>query len=90
MDKGYNWGVVTTPALYVSSSPNFMFGIGKGWNDIMYESMRCVSVFWSIYFIGLIIFGNIIMLNLFLAILLGNFDKARNYKGKHEESRKHR
>ena len=45
----------------------------------MYESMRCVSLFWSIYFIGLIIFGNIIMLNLFLAILLGNFDKARNY-----------
>ena len=45
----------------------------------MYESMRCVSKLWSIYFIGLIIFGNIIMLNLFLAILLGNFDKARNY-----------
>lgn len=27
----------------------------------------------------LVIFGNIIMLNLFLAILLGNFDKARNF-----------
>ena len=45
----------------------------------MYESMRCVDNFWAIYFIALIIFGNIIMLNLFLAILLGNFDKARNY-----------
>ena len=45
----------------------------------MYESMRCVDKFWAVYFIGLIIFGNIIMLNLFLAILLGNFDKARNY-----------
>ena len=33
----------------------------------------------SIYYIMLVIFGNIIMLNLFLAILLGNFDKARNF-----------
>ena len=31
-----------------------------------------------IFFILLIILGNIIMLNLFLAILLGNFDKARS------------
>jgi hypothetical protein len=30
----------------------------------------------ALYFISLVIFGNIIMLNLFLAILLGNFDEA--------------
>ena len=35
--------------------------------------------FSAIYFITLILFGNIIMLNLFLAILLGNFDKARTF-----------
>jgi hypothetical protein len=33
----------------------------------------------ALYFIALVIGGNIIMLNLFLAILLGNFDKARNF-----------
>jgi hypothetical protein len=31
-----------------------------------------------LYFIFLVITGNIIMLNLFLAILLGNFDRAKN------------
>ena len=35
--------------------------------------------FSAIYFITLILFGNIIMLNLFLAILLGNFSKARTF-----------
>jgi hypothetical protein len=66
-------------ALGTSVLTIFQVLLGEGWNDIMYESMRCVKNFWAIYFIGLIIFGNIIMLNLFLAILLGNFDKARNY-----------
>ena len=28
------------------------------------------------YFVGIIFFGNIIMMNLFLAMLLGNFEKA--------------
>lgn len=45
----------------------------------MYDCMRSVSSIASVYFIGLVVTGNIIMLNLFLAILLGNFDKARNF-----------
>lgn len=32
----------------------------------------------SVFYISLFIFGSIIMLNLFLAILLGNFEKARS------------
>ena len=36
----------------------------------------------SVYYIMLVVGGNIIMLNLFLAILLGNFDKARNFQQK--------
>ena len=39
-----------------------------------YRAMGWVSVF---YFITLVIMGNIIMLNLFLAILLGNFNDVR-------------
>lgn len=53
--------------------------LGEGWNEIMYSCMRSVNLFWAVYYIALVVFGNIIMLNLFLAILLGNFDKARNY-----------
>ena len=33
----------------------------------------------ALFFVILVILGNIIMLNLFLAILLGNFDRARSY-----------
>lgn len=58
----------------------FLVLFGEGWNDIMYNTMRCTSaVMTALYYIMLVICGNIIMLNLFLAILLGNFDKARNF-----------
>ena len=45
----------------------------------MYTAMRSVGSMASVYFILLILTCHIIMLNLFLAILLGNFEKARNY-----------
>jgi len=54
----------------------FQVLVGDNWNEVMYESMRAVGWYSCIYFISLVIFGNIIMLNLFLAILLGNFDEA--------------
>ena len=50
--------------------------VGENWNDVMYLCMRSSGWYVSIYFITLIVLGNIIMLNLFLAILLGNFDEA--------------
>jgi hypothetical protein len=43
----------------------------------MYDCIRTAGPLASAYFITLILMGNIVMLNLFLAILLGNFDKAR-------------
>ena len=63
------WSVITI----------FQVLMGQGWNNIMYEAMRCVGPISALYFIALVIGGNIIMLNLFLAILLGNFDKARTF-----------
>jgi hypothetical protein len=57
----------------------FKVMIGENWNSVMYDHMRAAGVASCIFFIGLVIFGNIIMLNLFLAILLGNFDRARNF-----------
>lgn len=53
--------------------------MGDNWNYIMYNCIRSVSKAAAVYFVMLVIGGNIIMLNLFLAILLGNFDKARNF-----------
>jgi hypothetical protein len=44
----------------------------------MYNCIRTGSVVGSaIFYIIIVMLGNIIMLNLFLAILLGNFEKAR-------------
>jgi hypothetical protein len=45
----------------------------------MYSCIRSVHPISACYFILLVLTGNIIMLNLFLAILLGNFEKARNF-----------
>ena len=56
----------------------FAILMGDNWNSVMYDCMRAVGPVSTLYFITLIMFGNIVMLNLFLAILLGNFDRARS------------
>ena len=53
--------------------------IGNDWIDIMFSAMRCTGDASCMYFIACYIMGGIILLNLFLAIMLGNFDKAKNY-----------
>ena len=63
------WGVITI----------FQILLGEEWNYVMYSTMRSISDVTAGYFILLVLSGNIIMLNLFLAILLGNFEKARNF-----------
>ena len=42
----------------------------------MYDGIRSVGWLSTLYYISLVVFGNIVMLNLFLAILLCNFDEA--------------
>ena len=45
----------------------------------MYDGSRSVSFYLSApYFVFLVFFGQIIMINLFLAILLGNFGASRS------------
>lgn len=56
--------------------------IGDNWNQVMYYAMLSEGTVYSIYFVSLFTLGNIIMLNLFLAILLGNFDSARQLMAK--------
>ena len=50
--------------------------VGENWNAFMYDGIWSVGWLSVIYFVSLVVFGNIVMLNLFLAILLGNFDEA--------------
>lgn len=49
---------------------------GENWNVVMMDGWR--SSGWSavLYFISLVVLGNFIVLNLFLAILLGNFEES--------------
>lgn len=57
----------------------FQVLLTEGWNKVMYSTIRASGPVCAAYFILVVLFGNIIMLNLFLAILLGNFEKARNF-----------
>jgi hypothetical protein len=57
----------------------FFVMIGENWNSTMYDHIRGAGIASIFYFVILVVFGGIVMLNLFLAILLGNFDRARNF-----------
>lgn len=45
----------------------------ESWNFVMYDGVRSTGWGALLYFMAVMIIGNIIILNLFLAILLGNF-----------------
>jgi voltage-dependent calcium channel L type alpha-1D len=60
----------------------FMVLIGDDWNTTMYEHVRAKGYGAIFFFISLYIFGNLVLLNLFLAILLKNFEEP---PGKDEE-----
>lgn len=56
--------------------------IGEDWNSSLYDHYRSEGLVAHFYFITLFILGNLILLNLFLAILLKNFEEP---PGKDEE-----
>jgi len=53
----------------------FQILVGDNWNTVMYKAYMAVSPKAVIYFIIVVLIGKIILLNLFLAILLGNFEQ---------------
>ncbi|GLC45300.1 Caveolin-2 [Pleodorina starrii] len=57
------WGIYTV----------FQLLTGEDWNSVMYDGMRTVSPWASLYFVGVILIGNYLVFNLFIAILLDNF-----------------
>jgi hypothetical protein len=60
----------------------FQVLMGAEWRFIWYNHMLAQGMMASLYYVALHIMIGIIMLNLFLAIMLGNFDKARSYNEK--------
>jgi len=60
------WAIVTV----------FQIMIGDQWNMVMYQAYSSSSKSAVSYFFFLVLFGKIILLNLFLAILLGYFEQA--------------
>jgi uncharacterized membrane protein required for colicin V production len=49
--------------------------IGDNWPQYMYKHMIAVGTPSALFFIALQIFGKYVLLNLFLAILLENFEE---------------
>lgn len=62
----------------------FIILTGENWNEMMYNAMRCTSQIACLYFITVLVLGNIIMLQLLVAIVLSNFDQSH----KNTEKRK--
>jgi len=60
------WAIVTV----------FQIFIGDKWDDIMYMAYQSSNKGAVIYFIFLVLFGRIVLQNLFLALLLGYFEQA--------------
>lgn len=90
-DKPIMSDIMNTEGTYPRASFNkfglgfttiFIVFIGEDWNSVMYDHYRAYGIFAIILFIIIFIWGNLIMLNLFLAILLKNFEEP---PGKEEE-----
>eukprot|EP00958_Prasinococcus_capsulatus_P012481 scaffold1248_cov393-Prasinococcus_capsulatus_cf.AAC.3 len=50
---------------------------GEDWNTVMYYGIRSYGLGGSLYFISLVVVGNYVVVNLFIAILLSSFAKRR-------------
>ncbi|KAL3673234.1 hypothetical protein V7S43_000957 [Phytophthora oleae] len=47
---------------------------GENWNTVLFDGWRTTGMSALLYFLSLVVFGNFIVLNLFLAILLSHFE----------------
>lgn len=51
---------------------------GENWNEVMYDCWKAAAWLSPLYFLSLVVFGIFIVLNMFLAILLKQFDDNDN------------
>jgi hypothetical protein len=66
----------------------FQILTGENWNTVMYDGMRAAGWGAVFYFITLVVFGNFIVMNIFMAILLANFDELTTGSHDHDDERK--
>ena len=52
----------------------FVVVSGENWNDVWYSAHQAIGAGAGVYFVALVVIGNFMLLNLFVAILLGHFD----------------
>jgi len=62
----------------------FQILAGENWPAIMYDCVRAQGIVAVLYFIIWVVMGQFILLNLFLAVLMDNFDKIGGQKEKEE------
>jgi hypothetical protein len=63
--------------IWMALITDFQVLTGENWNNIMYDSVRATSWGAAFYYICLVCTGNYLVLNLFIAILLGNVSETR-------------
>ena len=63
--KDFHWAFITV----------FQVLAGENWPTIMFDSVRATNILSSIYFVSWVVLGQFILLNLFLAVLMSNFDQ---------------
>jgi len=61
----------------------YLVVIGENWNEYMYEGIAATSLGAVGYFLLLVVVGNFVMLNLFLAIFLDGFDSTFQSETQH-------
>ncbi|EGZ10921.1 hypothetical protein PHYSODRAFT_519134 [Phytophthora sojae] len=68
----------------------FQIITGENWNSIMYYAILGNGMFSCVYFISLVILGDFVLMNLFLALLLDNFgdNDEEQSQEKQEETKK--
>eukprot|EP01062_Namystynia_karyoxenos_P016880 TRINITY_DN1621_c0_g1_i2.p1 TRINITY_DN1621_c0_g1~~TRINITY_DN1621_c0_g1_i2.p1 ORF type:complete len:2570 (+),score=876.68 TRINITY_DN1621_c0_g1_i2:81-7790(+) len=63
----------------------FVITTGEGWGTIMWQSMDKFGWYCCFYFVAAIMLGNCVFLNLFVAILVDNCDRADERQEKEEK-----
>ncbi len=71
-----NYGITSFDSLLWAMLSLFQAISLEGWVDMMYQLMDGCSMFVFVFFIALVLFGAIIVMNLFLAVLCDNFEMA--------------
>jgi len=59
---------------------------GEDWNQIMYDCVNGTNAWSALYFVTLIVIGDFMILNLFIAILLANFSNPKGDEEAAEEA----